>query len=472
MRAGRSTPGTRRRARTGTPAGTPRAVTTSASTTTCRWPLAAARWASCSTWATPRTTVVPTRATCCSPGANEIWRLEGDSTNYTSNPRLLPVPDIKTVRVHYKRFDGAYSAWGLHLWNGSGLDVAALPAGLQIDRWNQPVALSAMPGHAAGDGEVVFDIPVLNPQGDVNRTALEFIIHGMPPQENDTDGRDASIRVPYASLAVRNQVGHIWLVERDAQVYTTGAGSSPGVHHRRPRRLAEPPVGQVAAAGRQRQRAPVPLGHRADPPGPGPAGAGCRRLHHARRLHRQRAGGRGAALQVGGQRCRVPGAPGRPATPAGAAPAAAGAGAGGRRRARAERDDGPDRRRAGRPVRRRRGCARPGRGGGRWQHPLQAVGAHRAGRVGPTWSIYELHVRDFSANDPACRRRTAASTWPSPGELERHAPPARARAGRPDRRAPAAGVRHRQRARGRAARRPTCRPARPTARPSRPRWRR
>ena len=153
-------------------------------------------------------------------GANEIWRLEGDSTNYTSNPRLLPVPDIKTVRVHYKRFDGAYSAWGLHLWNGSGLDVAALPAGLQIDRWNQPVPLSAMPGHAVGDGEVVFDIPVLNPQGDVNRSALEFIIHGMPPQENDNDGRDANIRVPYASLTVRNQLGHIWLVERDAQVYT------------------------------------------------------------------------------------------------------------------------------------------------------------------------------------------------------------------------------------------------------------
>ena len=153
-------------------------------------------------------------------GANEIWRLEGDSTNHTSNPRLLPVPDIKTVRVHYKRFDGAYSAWGLHLWNGSGLDVAALPAGLQIDRWNQPVPLSAMPGHAAGDGEVVFDIPVLNPQGDVSRSALEFIIHGMPPQENDTDGRDANIRVPYASLTVRNQVGHIWLVERDTQVYT------------------------------------------------------------------------------------------------------------------------------------------------------------------------------------------------------------------------------------------------------------
>ena len=153
-------------------------------------------------------------------GANEIWRLEGDSTSYATNPLLLPVPDIKTVRVHYKRFDGNYSAWGLHLWGSSGLDTSRIPAGVNIDIWGQPVAFSAMPGYVAGDGEVVFDIPVLNPQGDVNRKGLEFIIHGMPPNENDKDGRDNNIRVEYAALTVQGQVGHIWLVERDATVYT------------------------------------------------------------------------------------------------------------------------------------------------------------------------------------------------------------------------------------------------------------
>ncbi|MFG6460973.1 alpha-1,6-glucosidase domain-containing protein [Roseateles sp. DXS20W] len=153
-------------------------------------------------------------------GANEIWRLQNDSTNYTSNPLLLAAPDIKTVRVHYKRFDGGYSAWGLHLWNGSGLDAAALPAGTAIDNWGQPVPLSAMPGYAAGDGEVVFDIPVLNPQGDANRKGLEFIIHGLAPNQNDKDGRDNNIRVEYGALAIQNQVGHVWLVERDATVYT------------------------------------------------------------------------------------------------------------------------------------------------------------------------------------------------------------------------------------------------------------
>jgi pullulanase/glycogen debranching enzyme len=153
-------------------------------------------------------------------GANEIWRLQGDSTNYAANPLLLPVPDIKTVRVHYKRFDGGYSAWGLHLWNGSGLDASRLPAGVAIENWGQPVALNAMPGYALGDGEVVFDIPVLNPQGDVNRKNLEFIIHGMPPNVNDKDGRDNNIHIEYAALTVTNQVGQIWLVEHDATVYT------------------------------------------------------------------------------------------------------------------------------------------------------------------------------------------------------------------------------------------------------------
>ncbi|WP_458232762.1 pullulanase-type alpha-1,6-glucosidase [Roseateles sp. P5_E8] len=152
-------------------------------------------------------------------GANEIWRLQGDGVNYASNPLLLAAPDIKTVRVHYKRFDGGYANWGLHLWNGSGLNAPALPTGVQIENWGQPVPLSAMAGYAAVDGEVVFDIPVLNPQGDVNRKALEFIIHGLSPNENDKDGRNDNIRVDFAALTIQNQVGQIWLVERDATVY-------------------------------------------------------------------------------------------------------------------------------------------------------------------------------------------------------------------------------------------------------------
>ncbi|WP_231512200.1 alpha-1,6-glucosidase domain-containing protein [Paucibacter sp. KBW04] len=153
------------------------------------------------------------------PGANEIWRVQGDYTTYTSNPLGQPTPDITTLRVHYKRFDSAYSAWGLHLWQGSGLNAAGLPAGVVIDQWGSPVALSAMAGYAPGEGEVVFDIPVLNPKQDATRKSLEFIIHGMAPNQNDKDGREANIHVDYAGLSIKNQVGEIWLVQQDPTVY-------------------------------------------------------------------------------------------------------------------------------------------------------------------------------------------------------------------------------------------------------------
>ena len=57
-------------------------------------------------------------------GANEIWRIQGDSGTYTRNPTGASAPDIATVRVHYRRWRGDFNAWGLHLWGGSGLDTA------------------------------------------------------------------------------------------------------------------------------------------------------------------------------------------------------------------------------------------------------------------------------------------------------------------------------------------------------------
>ena len=62
----------------------------------------------------------------------EIWKLQGDSTNYKSNPLTAATPDITAVRVHYKRFDSNYAAWGVHIWDGSGLDVKGLKPGVVI----------------------------------------------------------------------------------------------------------------------------------------------------------------------------------------------------------------------------------------------------------------------------------------------------------------------------------------------------
>jgi pullulanase/glycogen debranching enzyme len=152
-----------------------------------------------------------------------IYKVAGDRTNYTSNPAGAATPDIDTVRVHYKRFDGQYQNWGIHIWPTSGLDTARVPAGVVIDSWPNPVPFASWPGYAAGAGEVVFDIPVLNPQGDASRTNLQFIIHGIPPGASldDKDGRNDNIQVNYAALKINNKVGEIWLIQGDPTVYTS-----------------------------------------------------------------------------------------------------------------------------------------------------------------------------------------------------------------------------------------------------------
>jgi len=154
-------------------------------------------------------------------GKNEIWRVQDDSATYLSNPLGAAAPDLTTVRVHYKRYGADYAAWGLHLWNGSGLDAARLGAGLVIENWGQPVPLAKMPGYSATASEVVFDIPVLNPKADASRKALEFIVHGLAPNENDKDGRSDNIKVDYGSLVIKNQLAEIWLVQQDAGVYAS-----------------------------------------------------------------------------------------------------------------------------------------------------------------------------------------------------------------------------------------------------------
>ena len=152
-------------------------------------------------------------------GANEIWRVEGDNITYTANPAGVSAPDIRTVRVHYQRYGTDYAAYGLHLWPTNGIDVARLP-GVAIADWDNAVAFSKMPSYAAAASEVVFDVPVLNPQGDASRKALEFIIHGIAPNQGDKDGRTDNIRIDYGNLKITGQVGEVWLVQQDAIVYT------------------------------------------------------------------------------------------------------------------------------------------------------------------------------------------------------------------------------------------------------------
>jgi pullulanase len=157
---------------------------------------------------------------------NSLYKRDGDANNYATNPLGSGTPDIETVRVHYQRLDGQYTQWGVHIWAASGLNVAGLPAAAQprIDVWPDALAFDEFTGYVQAADEVVFDIPVLNPQGDANRKTLEFIIHGRGPTGgdiNDKDGRNDNIRISYSALTIANKVGQVWLVQGDSTVYTS-----------------------------------------------------------------------------------------------------------------------------------------------------------------------------------------------------------------------------------------------------------
>jgi pullulanase/glycogen debranching enzyme len=152
---------------------------------------------------------------------NEIWRVEGDPSTYRSPPSGSVAPDLHTVRVHYKRFDGRYGDYGLHLWSSNGMDTSRIPAGVTLGDWNAAVPFASMPNYSMGAYEVVFDIPVLNPKDDATRKNLTFLIHGQPPKQDDKDGRNNDLVVDYASLAISGGVGQVWVVQDDPAVYTS-----------------------------------------------------------------------------------------------------------------------------------------------------------------------------------------------------------------------------------------------------------
>ncbi|MCK7500398.1 MAG: hypothetical protein MZW92_66525 [Comamonadaceae bacterium] len=167
-------------------------------------------------------------------------------TNYARNPLGAPTPDIdRRVRVHYRRFDGQYANWGVHIWASSGLDVAAPAAG----RGDRPVdqrgaVRRRFRNYTAGDGEVVFDIPVLNPQDDASRTDAA--------SSSSTASRRAATRTTRtaATTTSRRQlrgaersttsVGEIWLVQGDAdRLHRASPDTALGVDHRCARLLAD-----------------------------------------------------------------------------------------------------------------------------------------------------------------------------------------------------------------------------------------
>ena len=205
------------------------------------------------------------------PAATRSTRSLATRPTTPSNPAGAAPPDISAVRVHYKRTDGQYTNWGVHIWASSGLDVAGLKPGVTIDQWTNAVPFTDFNNYTTDNNGIVFDIPVLNPTGDAARTNSNSSSTASRRAATRTTRTAATTtsRVNYAALKITNKVGEIWLIQGDPTVYTSLPRYAPGFDHRCPRLLAEQDAGQVPESRHHRRLQALLLGHRPDQGGQG-----------------------------------------------------------------------------------------------------------------------------------------------------------------------------------------------------------
>lgn len=144
-------------------------------------------------------------------GSNEIWRRQGDTNTYTSNPDEVVVDDSATVRVHYKRFAGDYESYGLHIWemsNGLDIDTASFPDGVTIGDWANAVPFAAPMASGQDAFGVWVDIPIK--KYSEGARGFNFLVH----KGTDDAGKDGSDR--FINFANGYE---IWLVEANNQVF-------------------------------------------------------------------------------------------------------------------------------------------------------------------------------------------------------------------------------------------------------------
>ena len=116
-----------------------------------------------------------------------------------AGPALAQDP---VLRIHYHRFDDAYSGWGIHLWNAvEWADGGVFYInGTQYD-WNNP-----LPWRGTDDYGVYWDIPIAYPDQE-----LGFIIHS---GENKDPGPDL-----FWSDYETNP--EIWILSGFTQIFTS-----------------------------------------------------------------------------------------------------------------------------------------------------------------------------------------------------------------------------------------------------------
>ncbi|MGI8316267.1 pullulanase [Halobacillus mangrovi] len=110
------------------------------------------------------------------------------------------------VRIHYKRLDGAYEGWGLHLWNQDGQQPAI---DFKVD-WADPVLFDE-----TSEWGVYVDVPVI----DITN-GLNFIVH--KGDEKDT---------PNDRSFPKTGEREFWIVQGEEEVYTNEPSIYTTINH-------------------------------------------------------------------------------------------------------------------------------------------------------------------------------------------------------------------------------------------------
>ncbi|GAA1591311.1 pullulanase-type alpha-1,6-glucosidase [Actinoplanes couchii] len=101
----------------------------------------------------------------------EIWLKQGDTAVYPTRQAATgqpdPVPDESTAIIHWKRADGNYDGWGLHVWSG-----AAGPTD-----WSAPLLPARIDSFGA-----VFEVPLA-----AGAPSLSYILHNGDTKDLPTD---------------------------------------------------------------------------------------------------------------------------------------------------------------------------------------------------------------------------------------------------------------------------------------------
>ncbi|CDQ19396.1 pullulanase [Halobacillus karajensis] len=110
----------------------------------------------------------------------------------------------ETVTINYKRLDGNYEGWGLHLWNQDKNN----PAIEQGTDWNRPIEFTKETNYG-----VAAEVPVIDIQNGLN-----FIVHKGDEKDTPSD----------RSFPVTGEK-EFWLVQGDSRVYVDEPVLSPHV---------------------------------------------------------------------------------------------------------------------------------------------------------------------------------------------------------------------------------------------------